>query len=86
MIARQLCPVFYNHAGQVHGRTCLALKGAIMSGEEALREVERREYYAERERKNRELVLCWWYVVQWGVIAICLVSIAGHVRQLWQAL
>ena len=56
-----------------------------MSGEEALQEVERRAYYAEQERKNAELVLCWWIVVQWLVIAMCLISIAGHVREFWQA-
>jgi len=57
-----------------------------MTGEELLREIERRDYYAERERKNAELVACLRYAAIWLVIAGGLLSIAGHVRELWQGL
>lgn len=57
-----------------------------MTGPEMIHEVERRDYYRERERKNAELVDCTWYAIKLGVVIAGLLSIAGHVRELWDAL
>ena len=56
-----------------------------MTGEEMIQEIDRREYYARKERKNAELVDCMVYAAIWLIIAGGLLSIAGHVRELWQA-
>ncbi len=61
-----------------------------MNLEEMLTEIDRREYYDRKEREHIELMECWWDAVMFGVkisvIVVCLLSIAGHVRELWQAL
>ena len=46
-----------------------------MTGEEMLREIYQREYYD-----------CAWFTIKIGIIVACLLSIAGHVKELWQAL
>jgi len=56
-----------------------------MTGEELLREIERQEYYDEKFREHIELVACFWYVIQIGIIVWCLMSIAGNVKELWEA-
>lgn len=57
-----------------------------MTGKELLEEIDRREYYDQKEREHIELVDCAWYVVKLGVIVVCLVSIALNVQKLWEAL
>ena len=57
-----------------------------MTGEEMIQEIDRREYYARKERKNAELVDCMVYAAIWLIIAACLLSIAQHVRELWVGL
>lgn len=60
-----------------------------MTGPEMIQEIERRNYYDSKLREHTELVECWWYAIKvgskLGVIAYCLVSIAGHIRELWNA-
>ncbi len=57
-----------------------------MTGKELLDEIDRREYYRERERKNEELVKCVCYAIVMGIIICGLLSIAGNVHKLWDAL
>lgn len=56
-----------------------------MSGPEMLAEIERRDYYDRKLREHTELVQCWWFAIQIGVIVACLLSIAGHLLKAWQA-
>jgi hypothetical protein len=50
---------------------------------------EHQEYYDRKLQEHVELVDCWWYAlklsVKLAVIICCLISIAGHVRELWLA-
>ena len=57
-----------------------------MTGKELLEEIDRRDYYDQKEREHLELVDCWWFAVKLSVIIFSLLSIAGHVRELWMAL
>ena len=57
-----------------------------MSGEEMLREIDRREYYHHKFREHCELVECTWLLFKLVIIGVCLVSIAAHVRELLQGL
>ena len=57
-----------------------------MTGPQMLHEIERREYYHHKFREHVELVECTWWLIKVTIIGVCLVSIAGHVRELWQGL
>jgi len=50
------------------------------------KEIERREYYDRKERGHLELVDCMVTLIIWTVIALSLLSITRHVRELWKAL
>ena len=51
-----------------------------MTEREMLEEIARREYYAERERKNAELVECMAYA---GVILIIVAGLCWICESLW---
>ena len=57
-----------------------------MTGEEMLQEIDRREYYRERERKNEELVDCMTFAAVCLIIIAGLLSIARSVHKLWDAI
>ena len=56
-----------------------------MTGEELLREIERQECYDEKFLEHIELAKCTFIALQIGVIVWCLMSIAGNLKELWQA-
>jgi len=57
-----------------------------MTGPEMLHEIERREYYRLQHIKSLQLNKLFWKVlVPVMVIVGCLLLIAGHISELWQA-
>lgn len=60
-----------------------------MTGEEMLAEIERREvapYYLRKDEREGEILDGLSLVAKLLFIAGCLLSIAGHIRELWQGL
>ena len=56
-----------------------------MTGEEMIHKIECEKYYGPKETEHMEMVELWWLAVKVGVIVCGLLSIAGNVRELWQA-
>jgi len=57
-----------------------------MTGNEMLREIDRREYYNRKECEHIELVEFWWYAVELTITGCGIVYIIKQFMVLWDAI